>query len=506
MAMKHAGSPMDIRFQQATFGYPAMAEPLFVELSLHLTPGWTGIVGANGAGKTTFLQLATGLLVPDRGAVPAPADALYCPQRTDDVPPHFREMLAADDGHARMWCGRLGIRHDWPDRWISLSHGERKRAQIATFLWLDPPAVGLDEPTNHLDAPTSDLLIAALSDYRGVALLVSHDRHLLDRLCTQCLFIDPPEVALIPGDYSTGAALRQAERAQIRRQDDQFKREMRRLQRETVRRRAVADSAKRRMSKKGIAAKDRDAKGKIDAARLTGKDAVGGKLLRQMQTRTQRVEEQRAQLSIKKSYRHGITLVGEPCRRDTLFFLPPGELALGVSKTLRFPALSMQPGERIAWTGPNGAGKSTLIGYLIASLSLPDDKVVYLPQEIDIAASREIMDRLRSLGRDELGAAMTVIRRLDSDPERILAPELPSPGEIRKVLIALGLSLLPWLLVLDEPTNHLDLLSIECLEEALAESECGLLLVSHDRRFLARLTERQWRFTETAGGFAVELP
>ncbi|HPQ69955.1 MAG TPA: ATP-binding cassette domain-containing protein [bacterium] len=500
------GSFTDIRFQQVSFGYGAMAEPLFTELTLHLTPGWTGIVGANGAGKTTLLQLATGLLAPDRGTVEAPADALYCPQRTDDVPPFFREMLAADDGRARMLCGRLGIQNDWPDRWTSLSHGERKRAQIGAFLWLDPPAVGLDEPTNHIDAQTGDLLIAALRDYRGVALLVSHDRHLLDRLCTQCLFIDPPEVTLIPGDYSSGAALRETERARARRQDDKIKREMRRLKRETTRRRAVADGAKRRVSKRGISAKDRDAKGKIDAARLTGKDAVGGKLLRQMQARTQRIEQQREQLSVKKVFRHGITLAGEQCRRDTLFTLPPGTLALGANKTLRFPALSMQPGERVAWTGPNGAGKSTLIVHLIASLSLPDDKLVYLPQEIDIAASHEIMERLRTLGRDDLGTVMTAIRRLGSDPERILATALPSPGEIRKALIALGLSLSPWLLVLDEPTNHLDLLSIECLEEALAECECGLLLVSHDRRFLMRLTDRQWRFIAAPGGFAVELP
>ncbi len=77
----------------------------------------------------------------------------------------------------------------------------------------------------------------------------------------------------------------------------------------------------------------------------------------------------------------------------------------------------------------------------------------------------------------------------------------PSPGELRKLLLALGLANEPWLIVMDEPTNHLDLPSIECLEDALAECPCGQLLVSHDERFLGRLTNRTWRITD---GWLVE--
>ena len=73
----------------------------------------------------------------------------------------------------------------------------------------------------------------------------------------------------------------------------------------------------------------------------------------------------------------------------------------------------------------------------------------------------------------------------------------PSPGEVRKILLAIGIANAPHLIVMDEPTNHLDLPSIECLEQALVDSPCGLLLVSHDRHFLDALTHKQWHKAET---------
>ena len=91
---------------------------------------------------------------------------------------------------------------------------------------------------------------------------------------------------------------------------------------------------------------------------------------------------------------------------------------------------------------------------------------------------------------------MTLISRLGSRPGRLLASTTPSPGEIRKILLARGVERGPHLIVMDEPTNHLDLPSIECLENALAEAPCALLLVSHDERFLARLTTVRWTLVQ----------
>ena len=85
---------------------------------------------------------------------------------------------------------------------------------------------------------------------------------------------------------------------------------------------------------------------------------------------------------------------------------------------------------------------------------------------------------------------MTAVSRLGSRPQRLLETDLPSPGEVRKVLIALGVPREPWLIMMDEPTNHLDLVSIQCLEAALDDCPAGLILVSHDRHLLDRLTQK----------------
>ena len=87
---------------------------------------------------------------------------------------------------------------------------------------------------------------------------------------------------------------------------------------------------------------------------------------------------------------------------------------------------------------------------------------------------------------------MTIVSRLNSRPERLLNSLEPSPGEIRKLLLALGMAMLPHIIVLDEPTNHLDIASIQCLEAALADCPCALVLVSHDVYFLQRLTTINW--------------
>ena len=98
------------------------------------------------------------------------------------------------------------MRADWRRRWESLSHGERKRSQIAVALWRAPRILAVDEPTNHLDAGARSLVIAALRSFSGVGILVSHDRELLEALCGQCVFVEPPDAIMRPGGPEQGMA------------------------------------------------------------------------------------------------------------------------------------------------------------------------------------------------------------------------------------------------------------------------------------------------------------
>jgi ATPase subunit of ABC transporter with duplicated ATPase domains len=200
-------------------------------------------------------------------------------------------------------------------------------------------------------------------------------------------------------------------------------------------------------------------------------------------------------IKVKKRYQLGIWLSGSRSKRNLLFHLRPGRVVLGSGRDLSFPELSMGPTDRIALTGPNGAGTSTLVKSILNHLNLKEEHLIYLPQEIDIEASRTLITQVRSLSDEMLGHLMTIISRLGSRPQRLVDSIEPSPGEARKLLLALGMTRRPHLIVMDEPTNHLDLPSIECFEDALADCPCGLILVSHDMLFLRQLTTARWHIS-----------
>jgi len=133
-----------------------------------------------------------------------------------------------------------------------------------------------------------------------------------------------------------------------------------------------------------------------------------------------------------------------------------------------------------------------LLRHLIPNLKLSSDEYLYMPQELDNAVTENIRNTLPALSRKDYSKVMNVVASLGSRPERILDAETCSPGEWRKLFFGLGALRKIKLIVLDEPTNHLDLPSIECLEAALADCDCALLLISHDRKFLDALSNRRW--------------
>lgn len=481
-----------LNFSQITFSYEMAAAELFHDISFHTAAGWSGIIGGNGTGKTTLLKLAAGILTPDKGKINLPPNSVYCPQRTDDNPNQFRELVSANTKSAHLIKGQLGIIDDWLDRWNTLSHGERKRAQIATALWLKPDVLAIDEPTNHIDMQAREIIVQALHSFKGIGLIVSHDRELLDSLCYQCIFIDPPEVITRPGGYTQAIKVIEEEQQVVKKQYLLKKSAMKKLKKEVNRRKAEAQKSQKKRSKKGLSKKDHDAREKKDRARVTGKDAVAGKLQKQLSGRLAQASAEFSNIKPKKDHTLGIWLPGSVSKRDFLLQVPAGTLSLGGEKELHFPELLINPKDRIGITGANGTGKSTLIRSFIDKINAPKENITYIPQEIPLAQSQRILNEAQALPSEKLGHLMTIVSRLGSRPERLLESSEPSPGEFRKLLLALGMIYEPHIIIMDEPTNHMDLPSIECLEQALSDCPCSLVLVSHDRYFLDKLIKVRW--------------
>jgi macrolide transport system ATP-binding/permease protein len=483
-------SDPQVALQHVSFAYDTSLEPLFTDLTVHFPSGFTGIVGANGTGKTTLLHLLTGKLQPTSGTIHGNEDAIYCEQRTDEPPDSLAQFLEDWDSEAFELRGRLGIDPDFLERWQTLSHGERKRAQIAHALWQNPLLLAIDEPTNHIDSGARELLLRSLKRFNGVGLIVSHDRELLDMLCTQCVWLDPPNATVSPGGYTQARELREQTRSTAVGERRKVVAEQKALQREIVKRREVASHEHVARSKRGLSNKDSDGREKIDRARVS--DSKAGNPLRQLAGRDAQVAARLAATRVAKEYETGIWLPGSTSRRNELFSIEPVGISLGDNRALRLPRLSMKPKDRIAITGSNGSGKSTLVTHILGHINLPKDKLIVMPQEISTDLAQDILTRARSLDNDQLGHVLNIVSRLGSRPHRLLESRNPSPGEVRKLLLALGMANAPHLIVMDEPTNHLDLPSIEALESALSECPCGLLLVSHDQRFLDGLDVSRW--------------
>ena len=302
-----------------------------------------------------------------------------------------------------------------------------------------------------------------------------------------------------PGGVSAGMEQDRLEQTRAKEQHDSNAGKARRLQTAAQQRREAAEqSAARtnRLKRKKLPENDHDGRAKRQLAKLTNKDGWGFSQSAALRTRAAKLLAPDA--AIRVDYEMGFWLEDSgKSARNYVAELPEGEIDLGDGRTLVHPTLTIRPDDRIALVGDNGLGKSTLVKKIVANANVPSEKLLVIPQEIGEEESQAIHADVKRLDRVPLGRVMTLISRLGSRPGRLLASTTPSPGEIRKILLARGVERGPHFIVMDEPTNHLDLPSIECLENALAETPCALLLVSHDERFLARLTVRRWQLTQS---------
>jgi len=485
-----------VHLDRVSFSYSSAVE-VFEAVSVHIGGGWTGVVGANGAGKSTLLSLIAGELSPSEGRLildPAGARVARCRQEVDTATPEIRVLAEAMDGLSRKWIGRLGIDPGTFERWETLSPGERKRWQLAAALSSEPNILLLDEPTNHLDPDARQLVEESLAQFDGVGLVISHDRGFLDRLTARTLRVHAGALRLWAAPYSVALKEWTAEGAYRLTQLAAVRRREKTLRRRLANERRAADKRNAGFHRQTRMAdpKDHDARSLGAKARHESGSVAGQRRRTVLRGALGRTGEVAADLVPEKVLGGSIFFDFEPSPKRRLLHFS-GSLLAGPKLLSDHLEVAVHRNDRIRLVGPNGAGKSTLLKALLEGSSVPPNRILYLPQELTRGEGVQLLSRLDHLSTDRRGRVLAVVAALGVDPEELLLSARPSPGEARKLAIALGLGVGAWGMVLDEPTNHLDLPAVERMESALDGYPGALVVVTHDDTFAARTTTTIWR-------------
>ena len=269
---------MQLNLSNIEYTYPSAVEPTLHDVTITLPQRWTGFVGNNGSGKTTLARIVCGLLQPDRGVISPSFFSVYCAQNATEAPANLFDFAVAYDDAAIKLRRELLLEDDWPWRFEALSCGQQKRLQVACALWASPDVLVLDEPTNHVDVSTKHALFSALSQFKGIGVLISHDRELLDKLCTQCLFVANGTVNMRVGGYSQASSQVELERSSALHAKEAAQKEKTRLEREAQRRREEASRVQARKSGRNIDKHDSDARAKKRGYIVSGQDGKAGKI------------------------------------------------------------------------------------------------------------------------------------------------------------------------------------------------------------------------------------
>jgi ABC transport system ATP-binding/permease protein len=473
--------------------------PLLLEASLRIeSRERICVIGRNGTGKSTLLQIVSGSLVPPSGTVwhepglrigRLAQDALVADdRRTFDVVAEGVAGTAGDSWRAEqqveMALSRLQIPAD--ATMATLSGGWRRRVLLARALVAEPDLLLLDEPTNHLDIETMRWLEGFLADYSGTVLFVTHDRVFLQSLATRIVELDRGRLTSWPGDYATFLRRKEESLAIEAAHDAKFDKRL---------------AEEEAWLRQGIKARRTRNEGRVRAL-LAMREARSARRSQIGSVRLHNEIADRSGQMVFEADRVTKSFDGRPIITDF------------VVRVMR--------GDRVGLIGPNGSGKTTLLKVLLGELQ-PDGGEVRRGANVQIAyydQQREQLDPERTVWETVADGHDTVtindrtqhvhgyLRDFLFPPERALSPVKALSGGERNRLVLARLFARPFnVLVMDEPTNDLDIETLELLEERLAAWPGTLLLVSHDRAFIDHVVtstlvfEGEGRVQEYVGGY-----
>ena len=495
--------------------------PLFDGLTLSLGRERVGLVGRNGCGKSTLLRLIAGEGEPAQGRISLSGTIGRLAQSADDSQT-VAEALGAADGLARLArlaAGKGSVedagRADWTlesrleaalsatglrdmplDTPIAqLSGGERTRVAVARLMLEDPDVLLLDEPTNNLDTDGRAAIADLLANWRGGAIVASHDRDLLERM-DRIVELSPVGVTVFGGGWSAFRAARDAAREQAATDLARSESALRRTQAEAQRAKEKQD----RSDKRGRANRARgDAPKMLLDKRQERAEATRGRgsalAARQVSETEDALAAAQARVETLAPLTMDLPSTGLPPSRDILHVR---NLAAGFGGRRLFGPLSfsLRGPERVAISGPNGSGKTTLMRLILGELQPQSGEIDRLTQNIArldqhvslLPDGGTILDAVHALQPGlSRNAAHAALARFGFRNRDALQPVATLSGGER---LRAGLACLfaapepPDLLLLDEPTNHLDMDTVEALEAALNAYDGALIVISHDRRFL----------------------
>ena len=473
------------------YKYSTSTMPIFEDLNLEFEQGWTCLVGANGSGKSTLLKLISKELKLEEGSIKGNDLVHYCMQSTEEMPQNLEDFMSTYTSKAFRIRDMLNIDDSWLYSWDTLSFGERKRMQIAVAIFEEPDVLLVDEPTNHLDTKSKNIVLDALKSFKGIGLLVSHDRELLDSLSTATIILKNRNIFPFKTTFSKAMDEFSTNMEFLEKTQSKQYAELKKLKKSIQNQHEKVSQSKKRMSKKDLGKNDKNAKTKIDLARFTGKDKNDGQQLAKLKSKQDRLVS--STVTTEKVFELGIEFHNSKSKKIFPIVIKKNILELSETKKLSYQDLLIKEHDKIGIIGENGAGKSSFLNHLLSTTDLKDE-YLYIPQEITQEQSKKLFDEINDMTNDKKGEIYTIVRKLASDPIKLQDSFIPSPGEIRKMMIAKGLLLSPSLIILDEPTNHMDLDSVLSLEVALKEYNGTMIVISHDKIFLDTIITETWEF------------